>query len=94
MATILKAKWGCGLEGGALIANPIPEQHALDPEEFEICLQNALKQAEAQGIQGKQVTPFLLSALRDLSQGQTLQANIELVLSNARVGARLASAIR
>ena len=93
IAAVARAKWDFGLAGGVVVANPIPEGAALDPQRFDADLERALSEAARQDVQGKAVTPFLLQRLRELSGGDTLAANIELVLSNARVGAQLATCL-
>ncbi|WP_139491265.1 pseudouridine-5'-phosphate glycosidase [Brevibacillus dissolubilis] len=90
MAEILHSKAQLGLEGGTVIANPIPEEHALPADEIEAAIQQALKEADENGIAGKAVTPFLLSKLGEITAGKSLASNIELVKNNARVGAAIA----
>lgn len=92
VAEILARKWQLGLEGGAVIANPIPEAHALDREAIEAAIQAALRDAEAQGIRGKEITPFLLNRLKTLTAGRSLEANIALIQANAKLGAAIARA--
>lgn len=92
VASIAKAKWDLGLKGGVLIANPIPEQHALDFDEMEAVIQKALEEAKKQNIRGKDTTPFLLAHIKDYTGGNSLKANLELAYNNARVGARIAKA--
>lgn len=76
--------------GGIIIANPIPEGEALEPSLIESYLEIALKSAVEKGITGKSVTPFLLSELRILSEGKTQQANISLLIHNAKIAAQIA----
>ena len=90
VAAILQAKWGLGLKGGVLVANPVPEGHGFDAEE---ATQSALKEAEVRGVEGKALTPFLLKHIADLTGGKSLKANVVLVKHNARVGARIAVAM-
>jgi pseudouridine-5'-phosphate glycosidase len=90
IAELLHAHWALGLRGGALIANPIPEAHALDPEQMERCIAGAVAEAERQGIRGKALTPFLLARIERETGGLSLSANIELVCNNARLGAAVA----
>ena len=92
VAAILRAKWELGLEGGVVLANPIPEADALDGEAMEQAIAQALKDAEHHGITGKSVTPFLLAALERITGGRSLTANIALIRSNAVTAARLAAA--
>lgn len=90
VARILAEKQELGLNGGTIIANPIPEQFALPAAEIEDAIQKALQEAGENNIGGKEVTPFLLSALGKITAGRSLSANIELVKNNARVGAQIA----
>lgn len=93
-ARFLRTKWGLGLAGGVVLANPVPAEHALPANEIEAITQKALADAQIQGITGKAVTPFLLARIRQLSGDRSLAANIALVQHNARVGAHLARALR
>lgn len=93
VAAILDAKWSLGLAGGAVIANPIPEDHALNAEELESTVERALAEASERGILGKEITPFLLGRLRELTEGRTLEANVALIRDNARVGGAIAVAL-
>lgn len=90
IAEALYYKWGMGLKGGALIANPIPAQFSLAPEVIEDKIEAALSEAHAEKIMGKALTPFLLAKIESLTAGDSLAANIELVLNNARLGAQIA----
>ncbi|WP_010303962.1 pseudouridine-5'-phosphate glycosidase [Kurthia senegalensis] len=93
VAKVLRAKWNLNLEGGAVIANPIPEEDALDHDFITNIIEKALKEAEEKGIHGKQVTPFLLGKVKELTDGTSLVANIALVKNNAKVGAQIAKAL-
>jgi pseudouridine-5'-phosphate glycosidase len=92
IARVMHAKWSMGLAGGLVIANPIPAEHALPRERIDAPIAQALREAEAQGITGKAVTPFLLARVTELTGGDSLASNIELVLDNARLGAAVAAA--
>lgn len=87
-----KAKEQLGIPGGMVVATPIPEEDELDTERFNAWLDQILKECEEQGIMGKDVTPFILSRLHQISQGETVQANIALVKNNLKLGAALAQA--
>ena len=90
IAKVLQYKWEMGLDGGVLIANPIPEQFSLSPALIEEKIEAALSEAHAQKIMGKALTPFLLAKIESLTAGDSLAAYIELVLNNARLGAQIA----
>lgn len=89
IAKTLKTKWDLGIDGGAVIANPIPEEYELDGEIINDAVENAIKDAELKGIAGKELTPYLLSVLNDITSGQSLKANIALVKNNAELAARI-----
>lgn len=94
IAEILAVKWELGLKGGAVIGNPVPEEFEMNPEQIESIIANAMKEAEEKGISGKETTPFLLSRLKELSEGKTLDTNIALVENNALTGGQLAVALK
>lgn len=93
VADMMRAKWEIGLNGGAVIANPIPEEDALDANFINNIIGEALQEAEEKGIKGKDVTPFLLGKVKELTEGESLKANIALVKNNARIGAGIAIAL-
>ena len=93
LAQAIKAKWDLNLNGGIVVANPIPEADELDSELITQAIDDAVREAEAQGIQGKESTPFLLAKVKDITAGESLTANIELVYNNSRVAAELAVAL-
>ncbi|WP_265499816.1 pseudouridine-5'-phosphate glycosidase [Paracoccus beibuensis] len=82
-----------GLRGGQLVANPIPEAAEIPQDQITPVIEQALAEAEAQRIAAKEVTPFLLSRIFELTEGRSLASNIELVLNNARLAARIAAAM-
>ncbi len=90
IANLMTAKWQFGLKGGLIIANPIPEAYAMDGDAMERIIEQALEEAHAQGIKGHQVTPYLLSKIKAITKGDSLEANIALVLNNAQLAARIA----
>ena len=92
IAAALKAKWDLGLQGGMVVANPIPEQFAMPREAIDRAIEQALREADEQGIAGKASTPFLLARVCDLTGGDSLASNIQLVLNNARLAAAIALA--
>ena len=89
-AKIIKTKWDLGLKGGLVIGNPIPEEYALDYDEMEKVIVKALDMAKEQGIHGKDVTPFLLSHIKDMTEGVSFASNLQLAYNNARAASRIA----
>ena len=87
IARVLHAKWSIGLKGGMVIANPIPDSFAMPRALIDGAIEQALEEASAQGIGGKESTPFLLARVCELTGGDSLAANIQLVLNNARLAA-------
>ena len=81
------------LNGGILITNPIPEEYAMDSKVINDAIEKALKMAEEQGIKGKETTPFLLKNIVELTGGDSLESNIQLVLNNAAVGAEISKEV-
>ena len=90
IAKIIKAKRENKLDGGMLVANPIPEEYAMDDAVINSAIEKALKMADEQGVSGKDVTPFLLKTIVELTGGDSLESNIKLVLNNAKLGAKVA----
>ena len=93
LAAIFRASRELGLEGGMLVTNPIPEEYSMDHEVINQAIDQAIAQANAQGIHGKATTPFLLAKVKELTGGDSLDANIQLVFNNARLAARTAAAL-
>lgn len=92
-AAFLHSKWSMNLNGGVLIANPIPEEFALSADEIEIAIATSILRAAEQKIGGKELTPFLLKELNAITDGKSQIANKALVLNNAIVAARIAVAM-
>jgi pseudouridine-5'-phosphate glycosidase len=90
IADMIKAKDEMGLEGGMLVACPVPEEDEIPFEKMDGVIKEALRECEEQGVKGKRITPFLLSKVKDLTEGASLEANIKLVLHNADIGSRIA----
>lgn len=90
---MLQTKWALGLRGGAIIANPVPEEYALDTAYINNIINAAHEEAKKNHITGKQVTPFLLAKIEELTSGISLKTNIALVKNNAAVGAQIAVAL-
>lgn len=93
VARILRAKWDLGLEGGVLVANPVPLANAADPDAMEQAIQSALAKAATQGIHGRDLTPYLLQTLEEITEGRSLITNIALIRNNAVVAAKIAVAL-
>jgi pseudouridine-5'-phosphate glycosidase len=93
MAEAIRAHWALG-GSGLVVANPIPQAYELPMEIVEPAIQSAMALAADKQVRGKALTPFLLQALEQLTEGSSLAANIELVLNNARLGASLALALQ
>ncbi len=92
-AAIIQAKWGFGMEGGVLVTLPVPVELELDADIAERAIEMALSEAEAQGMRGKAITPFLLARVGELTGGESQRANIALLENNARVAAQIAQAL-
>lgn len=93
-ARFIRAKWALGLGGGVVVSNPVPADQAMPRDQIDAITAQALAEADAQGITGKAITPFLLGRIKALTGGQSLATNIALVKHNAVVGARLARALQ
>ncbi len=93
MASFLQSKWNMNMKGGAIIANPIPREFELNQNEIEAAIQQAVSEADSKGISGKEITPFLLKRLNDVTKGESQKANKSLVLNNAKVAAQIAIAL-
>ncbi|MGL4858513.1 MAG: pseudouridine-5'-phosphate glycosidase [Enterobacteriaceae bacterium] len=90
IARAMQAKWQIPLQGGLVVANPIPEQYAMPENAINQAIEQALQESVEQGIIGKESTPFLLARVCELTGGESLAANIQLVLNNARLAAQIA----
>ena len=90
IADMIRVKDELGLGGGMLIACPVPEEDEIPFEKMDGVIKEALKECEEQGVKGKRITPFLLSKVKDLTEGASLEANIKLVLHNADIGSKIA----
>lgn len=93
VAAILAARWRLSDKGGVLIANPIPPIDEIPAARIQGQIAAALKDALAHGISGKEVTPFLLARMRDLTGGESQRANVALALSNAMLAGKIARAL-
>lgn len=92
VAAMMRVKWDMGLYGGVVVANPIPKADEIPANEIAPHIEKAVAEAAAQGIIGKDVTPFLLKRITEITEGRSLAANIALVMNNAKVAAEIAVA--
>ena len=92
IAAAFRAQQEMGL-GGMLVTNPIPEEYSMDPARINAAIDEAVADAQRLGIHGKETTPYLLARVKDLTGGDSLAANIQLVLNNARLAAQTARAL-
>lgn len=90
IAAAFSAKEDLGLRGGMLVTNPIPEQYAMDHDYISRTIEDACAEAAQKGVKGKELTPFLLDRIQQITGGKSLEANIELVYNNARLASRIA----
>jgi len=93
LAALVSVKWSLGLAGGVVVANPIPASMSMPEKLINGAIDKALGEMEAKGVKGKEVTPFLLAKVKELTGGDSLESNIALVLNNARLAAKLAAAL-
>ena len=91
LAAAFRTKLELGLGGGMLVTNPIPEEFSMDPDRINAAIDEAVAEANRLGIKGKETTPFLMAKIKDISGGDSLASNIQLVLNNARLAARVAA---
>ncbi len=92
IARIAKTKWDLGLAGGILIGNPVPEEYAMDFDEMTAVIEKAIAGANAEGVRGKNITPYLLAHIVEYTGGQSLKTNIQLAYNNARAAGKIAVA--
>ncbi len=90
LAAMFRAQRELGFKNGMLVTNPIPEEYAMDKTVIDAAIEQALKESVEQGIKGKETTPFLLARVVELTGGDSLESNIQLVLNNAKVAAQTA----
>ena len=91
LAAAFRAKMEMGLQGGMLVTNPIPEEYSMDPDRINAAIDQAIIECNEKGIKGKDTTPFLLARIKDITGGDSLASNIQLVLNNARLAAKTAA---
>lgn len=92
IARALRTKWDLGLRGGMVIANPVAPEHSMEPTLINGIIEQAIEDAAVRALRGKELTPFLLSRIVELTGGKSLATNIELAFNNAALGARIAVA--
>lgn len=90
IAKVLDAKWGLGINGGVVVANPIPEEYSMDRNIIDKTIEDAVNEANKLGIIGKDTTPFLLDKIQKLTEGKSLESNIKLVFNNAKLASEIA----
>ena len=93
LAGAIRAQRELGFPGGMLIANPIPQEYAMDKGVIDQAITQALAEASQQGIHGKETTPFLLDRVKTITGGDSLHSNIQLVYNNVRLAAQIAKAL-
>ena len=93
VATAFHVKQVLGQEGGLLVTNPIPEEYSMDPAVINKAIDEAVAECKAKGVHGKETTPFLLAKVKELTGGDSLESNIQLVFNNARVASAIACSL-
>ena len=93
LASMFSAQKELGMKGGMLVTNPIPEEYAMDKAVIDAAIEQALRESVEQGVHGKATTPFLLARIKELTGGDSLESNIQLVYNNARLAAKTAVAL-
>ena len=91
LAKALVVKEELNLNGGVLVANPIPEQFSMDSDYINAVIESAVRECDEKGIKGKEITPFLLDKIQKITAGSSLRSNIELVLNNATLASKIAN---
>ena len=92
LAAAFKTQADMGLKGGMLVANPIPEEYSMDETVINKAIEDAVEEAKAMGISGKETTPFLLAKIKEITGGSSLESNIQLVFNNVRLASKIAKA--
>lgn len=93
IAGVIKAKRKLGLNGGIIIANPVPDEYSMDKRIIDKAIEQAVEAARRKGIKGKDVTPFLLAEIKNITSGKSLESNIKLVLNNAKLASETANCL-
>jgi pseudouridine-5'-phosphate glycosidase len=89
-----RAHWSAGLQSAVLVANPVPVADAIPASEMEPVIERASREAQEKKIHGKELTPFLLQRISELTRGRSMAANLSLLLNNASLAAKIAHALR
>jgi pseudouridine-5'-phosphate glycosidase len=89
-----RAHWSAGLQSAVLVANPIPSGEAIPASDMEPHIDQANREAHTKGVRGKELTPFLLQRITELTEGRSMQANLSLLLNNARLAAQISVSLR
>jgi pseudouridine-5'-phosphate glycosidase len=92
IAAFTYSKWSLGLNGGVLVANPVPEMFALNSDKMEHLIRQAILEADKAKVSGKNLTPYLLQYMNSHSEGKSIETNVALALNNARLAAQIAIA--
>ena len=93
LAAMFTAQRGMGLKTGMLVTHPIPAEYAMDKATIDAAIDQAMRELREQGVHGKETTPFLLARVVELTGGDSLESNIQLVLNNARLASKTAAAL-
>ena len=93
IADAINASKDLGYSGGMLVVNPIPEEYSMDADVINKAIDEAIEEAKEKGIKGKETTPFLLAKIKDITEGSSLAANIQLVYNNVRLAAKIAASL-
>lgn len=93
IAKMVRTKWDLSLDGGVLVANPIPEEYEADGRMIDAAIAQALDEAKKQNVRGKFITPFLLDKIKTITNGKSLDSNIALVKSNVRLASKIATSL-
>lgn len=91
IASVFYNKRQMALSGGMIVANPIPEQYSMDANLITRTIETAVEESKLKGVHGKELTPFLLDKIQQLTGGESLESNIQLVLNNARLATQIAN---
>ncbi|HLF75225.1 MAG TPA: pseudouridine-5'-phosphate glycosidase, partial [Anaerolineales bacterium] len=89
-----KAHWEAGMQSAVLVTNPVPLADAIPKSEMDPVIEKASKEAQEKKVHGKELTPFLLRRINELTKGKSMRANLSLLLNNARLAAQIARALR